>query len=872
MQDTAGHLLPHNFPQGIDKAIRDYRSDPSPAAGVVASTSGVQRPTNPTALALSSFSDTQSYSYPARPTATQSGSCLTGQAGSNTYGLKQKASEKGAPQQGQPLLMTGGTIAEEDPCNAYESISDGYGEPSSGPEAASERHSVQAVAGTPPRSTQSQVTPVGPLQDQSSQAGEATKSASPSRSSTADSWPAAPVPRSSDMGRQAADLPVRQSSGARVKPPLAAGGVAGIRLQQGAWGRAERPAGLASTSGGASFPSSGSARTPAASGQSQRSSDGGGVTAECKSPCSTPRASVTVISESHMGAGGRTTTFRRTSSRSNIAGGDTSTSGGSFLKPDGSTLQATGSILGSMEGGVSSVAPSGQKSKLVRHDQARQNGWQSDAAAAQHSSSSTYVPPDPLPAVTQNGRAADSQQDPVPHQRNGAAWNAGQDTDPVNRAEQFVTGGKITRMTTGPNWGEGSAGHRVGRGAGGGRSTAEQQSPRHGNARTQSACSHGRARGGEAEVADGSPDAATMHATVNSQAENAAGQRRARDAAKEHQPLQIPVDYARPGTFGNSSSVLGGGGSRMSTGYTSDAYLPTEVEVQEQRQQQVAQRPRLPRNPYQANLSAPVMLQGIPSTSSQAADFALARKLAAARNQSGALSTSAIFTMPPRDMVLHHMLKERMNESTRGFAALGPIINIIGLVGFLVSLAFNDWTVVDVNENPWLGVTRSALQEAGALCTVCITDGQWWRLFTSLFIPAGIAQMLFNGLLFASAALLAGRTGMSVWSFVACTLAGAVGGALASAVGAPKTVHSTSSALPAAAASTALVSILAVRRFLQAWRLPTAILFLWLGLLAVASLAPYADTFATVGGSIMGAICASSALAPQFTKARLPPE
>jgi membrane associated rhomboid family serine protease len=260
------------------------------------------------------------------------------------------------------------------------------------------------------------------------------------------------------------------------------------------------------------------------------------------------------------------------------------------------------------------------------------------------------------------------------------------------------------------------------------------------------------------------------------------------------------------------------------------------------------------------------MLQGVPSTASQRADFALAKKLAAARDLSGALSTSAIFTLPPQDILLQQSLKERARGNARQFAVLGAAVSVAGFAGLLVTLAFNSWRVEDVGENPWLGASRKALLDAGSICTTCIIDGEWWRLLSAIFIPAGIAQALFNSLLFFMAAVLTSRTGMLVVSFAVCSFAGAVGGSLASAVGASKTVHSSSSALPAAATATALVAILTVRRFLQGWRMPSFLLFLWFGLLVVASLAPFADTFATVGGFVVGTICASSVLAPHITK------
>jgi membrane associated rhomboid family serine protease len=220
------------------------------------------------------------------------------------------------------------------------------------------------------------------------------------------------------------------------------------------------------------------------------------------------------------------------------------------------------------------------------------------------------------------------------------------------------------------------------------------------------------------------------------------------------------------------------------------------------------------------------------------------------------------------DEVLRETLRRRTRRQRKFYAVFSPLANLLMIAGLVVSIALNSWSLVDVSENPWLGVGRQALLKAGANCTSCIINGEWWRLLTSLFIPAGVAQALFNGLLFSAAATVASKTGLSVWAFLGCTAAGGVIGSLTSAVAAQKTVHSTSSALPAASAAAAIIATLAVQRFLVSWVVVTGVLLAYLALLVVASFAPFADTWATAGGAVGGAVCAAAAMAPFFMRVR----
>ena len=269
------------------------------------------------------------------------------------------------------------------------------------------------------------------------------------------------------------------------------------------------------------------------------------------------------------------------------------------------------------------------------------------------------------------------------------------------------------------------------------------------------------------------------------------------------------------------------------------------------------------------------------SREQEAADLDYAHKLASeathgwgSRSQNGyanytGASVSSLPVKLPPDLLLHEALRRRVRHERKYYAVLAPLAMVLLVAGLLVAIGFNDWTLVDVSDNPWLGVSRSALRKVGAMCTPCIAgDQEWWRLVTSLFIIPGVAQLLLNGLIFSAAAAIASRTGLPAWAFLACTAAGGVVGTLASALAAEKTIHSTSTAFPAAAAAAAIVSVLSVSRFLRAWKVIVLTLFAWLGLLMVASLAPFADTWASAGGIVGGALCAAAAMGPYLLRVR----
>ncbi|KDO24929.1 hypothetical protein SPRG_09573 [Saprolegnia parasitica CBS 223.65] len=63
---------------------------------------------------------------------------------------------------------------------------------------------------------------------------------------------------------------------------------------------------------------------------------------------------------------------------------------------------------------------------------------------------------------------------------------------------------------------------------------------------------------------------------------------------------------------------------------------------------------------------------------------------------------------------------------------------------FIIEIAENGWTVESLKVNPLIGPSAQVLLSMGAQRTDLIKDGAWWRLFTAMFLHAGVVHLLFN--------------------------------------------------------------------------------------------------------------------------------
>ena len=71
------------------------------------------------------------------------------------------------------------------------------------------------------------------------------------------------------------------------------------------------------------------------------------------------------------------------------------------------------------------------------------------------------------------------------------------------------------------------------------------------------------------------------------------------------------------------------------------------------------------------------------------------------------------------------------------------VMSVVYLSMFLFSMSLDGWKVAPMSENPWYGPSSQALVDAGALLLPLMNapGNEWWRLFSSVFLPAGMIQM-----------------------------------------------------------------------------------------------------------------------------------
>jgi len=62
----------------------------------------------------------------------------------------------------------------------------------------------------------------------------------------------------------------------------------------------------------------------------------------------------------------------------------------------------------------------------------------------------------------------------------------------------------------------------------------------------------------------------------------------------------------------------------------------------------------------------------------------------------------------------------------------------------LYAFYLSDWKIDDLHLNPMVGPSDDSLTKLGAKVTVKIQEGEWWRLFTAMFLHAGVVHLLVN--------------------------------------------------------------------------------------------------------------------------------
>ena len=74
------------------------------------------------------------------------------------------------------------------------------------------------------------------------------------------------------------------------------------------------------------------------------------------------------------------------------------------------------------------------------------------------------------------------------------------------------------------------------------------------------------------------------------------------------------------------------------------------------------------------------------------------------------------------------------------------ILLCVALVAIMIwEFSVNDWQFAPLRDNPLLGVSGQTLIDCGAKVTYLIVNyGQFWRLFTAMFLHSGLVHLFFN--------------------------------------------------------------------------------------------------------------------------------
>jgi len=187
-------------------------------------------------------------------------------------------------------------------------------------------------------------------------------------------------------------------------------------------------------------------------------------------------------------------------------------------------------------------------------------------------------------------------------------------------------------------------------------------------------------------------------------------------------------------------------------------------------------------------------------------------------------------------------------------------ISVVFLLALIAEIAVNGWKFAPLNINPLVGPGSDALVKMGAKDTPLIVyDGEWWRIFSSVFLTAGLLQFVSN----LSVLWTFGRhleREISTLSILSIFMVSAVGGVLLSANLAPSSVTG-----GASGGVFGLLGAAWAEHFLD-WRAYKhhLITVLTLAVITVINLLlgllPFADNWCNIGGFVVGALMCTAIL------------
>lgn len=69
---------------------------------------------------------------------------------------------------------------------------------------------------------------------------------------------------------------------------------------------------------------------------------------------------------------------------------------------------------------------------------------------------------------------------------------------------------------------------------------------------------------------------------------------------------------------------------------------------------------------------------------------------------------------------------------------------LLNVVLFIYTMSVADWQIADYQLNPMIGPTADILDQVGAKNTQRILAGEWWRLFSPMWLHGGVIHLLMN--------------------------------------------------------------------------------------------------------------------------------
>ena len=162
------------------------------------------------------------------------------------------------------------------------------------------------------------------------------------------------------------------------------------------------------------------------------------------------------------------------------------------------------------------------------------------------------------------------------------------------------------------------------------------------------------------------------------------------------------------------------------------------------------------------------------------------------------------------------------------------------------------WELEDFQVNPWVGPTVQNLVDLGARRgDLVVTDGEWWRLFSSTFIHAGFIQLAVSccGLAILGEEM---EREYGWWRVLLIFMMGAIGGACAGLIFVPEGIAVGANAGMMALCGAELGGLL-INWDLEPAPLEESIaMLLWIGLILGVGILPLLDNWASAFGTGLG--------------------